>query len=71
MFALGTILGLLDKVPAVVAAIPEFKQTFDSIVATFNTKDQDVLKQRYDELIAENDEGHARLQEKLGKAEQE
>jgi hypothetical protein len=39
MFSLVTILGLLEKVPAVVAAIPEFKETFDSIVDTFNEDD--------------------------------
>lgn len=68
MFALATVLALIEKVPAVVRALPEFKQTFDSIVGTFKEDDQTVLKQRYEELMAENDEGFARLDAKLEEA---
>lgn len=68
MFALATVLTLLDKVGPVVAAIPQFKEVFDGIVGTFKEKDQAVLKQTYATLIAENDEGFARLDAKLEEA---
>jgi len=69
MFALATVLGLLDKVGPVIAAIPQFKEVFDGVVGTFKEKDQAVLKQTYAALIAENDAGHVRLQDKLRDAE--
>lgn len=72
MFAIADILKLLQAVGPVTAAIPEFKQTYDQIVATFrNPSDQDTLRKAYLELQAENSGGHARLQEMLRKAEAE
>ena len=64
-FEIASILKLLPAVGPVVAAIPAFKGIFDQIVSTFKEKDQAVLKEAYADLIAENDEGHARLQQKL------
>lgn len=64
---LASILQLLPAVGPVVAALPEFKAVFDQIVSTFQSKDQITLKLAYTELMKENDEGHRRLQEKLGK----
>jgi hypothetical protein len=52
----------------VVAALPEFKKVYDQIVGTFKEDDQAVLKDAYADLMAENDEGHARLQKKLDAA---
>ena len=67
-FNLSSILQLLPAVGPVVAALPEFKKVFDDIVGTFKEQDQDVLREAYDDLMAENDEGHARLQAKLAEA---
>lgn len=68
MFNLSSILKLLPVVGPVVAALPEFKAVYDQIVSTFSTKDQAVLKDAYEDLMADNDEGHARLQAKLAEA---
>ena len=68
MFDLKSILGLLPAVGPVIAALPEFKKVFDQIVGTFNTKDQAVLREAYEDIKADNDEGHARLQAKLAEA---
>ncbi len=65
---LQSILALLPAVGPVVAALPEFKKVYDQIVATMHEKDQDVLRNAYAELMAENDAGHARLQGKLADA---
>ena len=64
-------LKLLPAVGSVVARLPEFKDTFDRIVESFGENDQDTLKAAYADLIADNDEGHARLQEKLARAASE
>lgn len=68
MFNLSSILALLPAVGPVVAALPEFKKVYDDIVATFHTDDQVVLRSAYEDLMADNDEGHARLQDKLAEA---
>ena len=67
-FDLSTMLGLLPAIGPVVAAIPQFKAIFDQIVDTFDEDDQVVLKDAYADLMADNDEGHARLQAKLAAA---
>jgi len=72
MFKITDILKLLQAVGPVTAAIPEFKNIYDQIVATFKKPaDQETLKTAYRELQSENSGGHARLQEILRKAEQE
>lgn len=68
MFDLASILKLLPAVGPVVSALPEFKAVYDQIVATFETKDQAVLREAYADIIADNDAGHARLQDKLAGA---
>lgn len=68
MFDLKSILGLLPAVGPVVAALPEFKKVYDQIVDTFKEDDQEVLKSAYEDIMADNDEGHARLQAKLAEA---
>lgn len=67
-FNLSSILNLLPAVGPVVAALPQFKEVYDQIVGTFKEKDQAVLREAYADLMAENDEGHRRLQEKLAEA---
>ena len=65
MFNLTSILKLLPVVGPVVAALPEFKSVFDQIVGTFGEHDQATLKAAYADIMADNDEGHRRLQDKL------
>lgn len=68
MFKLENVLQLLSAVGPAVAGLAEFKQIFDQIVATFNKPDQSTLRDAYQDLMADNDEGHARLQAKLAEA---
>lgn len=68
MFNLQSILGLLPAVGPVVAALPEFKKVYDQIVSTFKEDDQAVLKEAYADIMADNDEGYARLDAKLAEA---
>jgi hypothetical protein len=68
MFDFKSIMSLLPAVGPIVAALPEFKKVFDQIVSTFKEDDQEELKAAYADLIADNDEGHARLQAKLDAA---
>ncbi len=69
MFDISSILKLLPVVGPVVAAAPEFKKIYDQIVATFDDDaDQDQLKEAYKDIIADNDAGHKRLQDKLAAA---
>ena len=65
MFKLASVLKLLWAAGPVGAAAPVFKEIFDGIVATFKTTDQDVLQKAYEDLTADNDAGHLRLQAKL------
>ena len=68
MFTLDKILKMLGAIGPVAAALRQFKEVFDDIVATFQTKDQAVLRSAYADVMADNDEGHARLQAKLAEA---
>ena len=68
MFDITSLLKLLPAVGPLVAAAPEFKKVYDQIVATFKEKDQAVLKEAYLDIIADNDAGHKRLQDKLAAA---
>lgn len=70
MFDFASVLKLLPAVGPAVAALPEFKKVFDQIVSTFKSDDQEQLKEAYADLVAENDEGHKRLQDKLAAAAQ-
>ena len=69
MFKLVDILALLPKVGPAAAALPEFKKVYDQIVATFKEHDQVTLREAYVELMADNDAGHQRLQDKLRQAQ--
>lgn len=67
-FNLTSVLGLLPGIGPIAAALPQFKEIYDQIVSTFGEKDQDTLREAYADLMADNDEGHRRLQEKLADA---
>ncbi len=70
MFDFANVLKLLPAVGPVIAGLPEFRNIYDVIVATFTTDDQAALKAAYAKLIDDNEEGHRRLQEKLAAAVQ-
>lgn len=62
------VLKLLQMVGPALAEAPKFIDLFHEIIGTFHQKDQVTLKAAYADLIANNDEGHARLQAKLAAA---
>ena len=44
---LAVILPLIEALPKVVAAAPEFKRLFDELISGFREEDQEVLKSAY------------------------
>jgi hypothetical protein len=68
MFNLENALKVLRVVGAATAKAPEFKALFDQAVTALHPADQATAKAGYADLIAENDEGHRRLQAKLAAA---
>lgn len=68
MFNLDTILKALPVVGPLVAAAPEFRDLFNMAVQVLHPKDQETAKAAYAAAIADNDEGHDRLQRKLAEA---
>lgn len=68
MDLLKTLLRLLPAVGPALAALPEFKRIYDLAVDALSEDDQAIAKEAYADLIADNDEGHARLQAKLAAA---
>lgn len=63
MVKIDTILKALSVVPAVTAALPEFKRLFDQLVATFDRdQDQETLRKAYDLAISDADDAHNDLQ---------
>lgn len=67
-FSLSSILSLLPVVGPIVAKAPEFIAVFNDIKATFAEDDQETLQSALEDVQADNDEGHARLQQKLKEA---
>lgn len=65
LLSLSTLLALLPKVGPAVAAAKEFKALWDQGVATLKPADQETAKEGYQDLIADNAEGFARLDAKL------
>lgn len=63
-----TILKALDTIGPVLAALPEVKALIETAAAMLDEDDQATAKEALADLIADNDEGHARLQAKLAKA---
>ena len=68
MISFSNVLRLLQTVGPAVAATKEFKARFDAILEDRSEGDQAALKEALADLVADNDAGHARLQEKLDKA---
>ena len=64
MVSAGMLLGLLQAVPKVVAAAPDFKRVWDQMVDTFDGKaEQSDLKDAYAAAISDAADAHADLQE--------
>lgn len=63
---LATILSALPYVGPLLRASPAVASIVEHAIATLSDEDQATAKARLAELRAENDEGHARLQDKLG-----
>ena len=67
-FDLATALRFLQAVGPVVAQVPAVARTFETAIAALTGDDQEQAKEAYADLIADNDDGHRRLQEKLAEA---
>lgn len=65
---LTTILSVLPVVGPVIARSQEFIDLYNGAVAMLNPADQDAAKAALEDVQADNDEGHARLQAKLAAA---
>lgn len=62
------ILRALPVIGPVLVAVPEVKDLIDGAISMLHPADQTTAKAALADLMAENDEGHARLQEKLAAA---
>lgn len=71
IFTLANALKFLDTAGSMLMRVPEIKATWDAAVSVLKTDDQEVAKAGYSDLMAANDEGHARLQAKLAEAEKQ
>ncbi len=65
---LATILRAAKALGPVLAAVPAVRLVFDQAMRALSTDDQVAAKEALDDLIADNDDGHRRLQEKLDAA---
>lgn len=68
MVDLQTVLRAAKAVGGITAALPAVRAVFDAAVAALSTDDQAVAKEALADLMADNDDGHRRLQEKLDAA---
>lgn len=68
MFDLLTVLNAAKAITPALAAVPAVRAVFDEAVKALSTDDQAVAKEALDDLVADNDDGHRRLQEKLAAA---
>lgn len=55
LISIAAIVGLVEQLPKVVAAAPEFKRLFDALISNFKTHEQSELKAAYQRAIAESD----------------
>ena len=60
---------ILNIITQVGAATPAFNALFDEVKQLFSSADQQTLQDAYARIKAENDAGHAALQDELKKAE--
>lgn len=62
---LSTFLRAAQSLGPALSVLPAVRQVLDVAVATLGATDQAVAKEALADLIADNDDGHARLQAKL------
>lgn len=65
---LTKLLSVLPVVGPVIARAPEFIELFNQAKAALSPEDQDTAKEALEDIQADNDAGHARLQAKLAAA---
>ena len=65
---LTTLLNVLPAVGPIIAKAPEFIALYNEAIAALDPADQATAKEALADIQADNDEGHARLQEKLAAA---
>lgn len=65
---LSTLLNVLSVVGPAIARADEFVALYHEAVAALHPQDQATAKAALSDIQADNDEGHARLQEKLAAA---
>ena len=65
---LATVLRAVQALTPVVAANPAVALVFAAARAALPAQDRPTAKEAYDDLVADNDDGHQRLQEKLAAA---
>lgn len=65
---ISTLLNVLPVVGPVIAKAPEFVALYNAAVAALGQDDQTIAKEALSDLQADNDAGHARLQQKLAAA---
>lgn len=69
MIWLGTFLAGIKAIGAAKAALPEVRSLIEGTIALLHPQDQETAKAGLADLMAENDEGFARLDAKLAEAE--
>lgn len=65
---LGTVIKAMQAIGPAVAAVGEVKDLIDAGISLLRSGDQAVAKEALADLMADNDEGHRRLQQKLAEA---
>lgn len=68
IISLANVLTAISVVGKAVAATAEFRDRFEELLSSHSEADQDTLRDALADLMADNDEGHARLQAKLAAA---
>lgn len=63
MITIAWALALLEVVPKLTIALPEFKKLWDELIVTFSkSTDQQTLQQAYDLALSDAADAHADLQ---------
>lgn len=65
---ISTLLNVLPVVGPVIAKAPEFVALYQAAAAVLSPPDQATAKEALEDIQADNDAGHARLQAKLAAA---
>ena len=68
MFDLATFIRAAQAIGPVLAQLPAVAKLLEQARDALNPADQAAAKEAYADLIADNDDGHRRLQEKLAAA---